>query len=189
MDRSRDPKVADNLLERKNILIAQIMAAFRDIVYIGTSPIDNNASTGQTAYSSMALQTVMSQIIHSAEDLLSLTRQIRELWVIGPLKPPAAHIGGSSSEAAMAQDAQSVIAMLDALRHHQRQSLVREGNGFTYVQGDIDGPGEIPKRSLANQSQVPGDEGTPGGVGGSVVSTPAAAGPASSEPGLQQQQS
>lgn len=130
-----------------------------------------------------------SSQIHSAEDLLSLTRQIRELWVIGPLKPPAAHIGGSSSEAAMAQDAQSVIAMLDALRHHQRQSLVREGNGFTYVQGDIDGPGEIPKRSLANQSQVPGDEGTPGGVGGSVVSTPAAAGPASSEPGLQQQQS
>ncbi|KAL1838173.1 hypothetical protein VTJ49DRAFT_2975 [Mycothermus thermophilus] len=189
MDRSRDAKMADNLLERKNILIAQIMAAFRDLINLGAAPVDNNVSTGQTAYSSMALETTMSEMIKSTEDLLSLTRQIRELWVIGTLRPPAAHDGGSGSDT-MVQDAQSVLSMLGALIYHQRQSLVRSGEQegvFTYVQGDIEGPTQLSPRSRPNQPALPEDAGTPAGLAGAgLVSTPGV-GPVGSEAGSQQQ--
>ncbi|KAL2270622.1 hypothetical protein VTJ83DRAFT_2806 [Remersonia thermophila] len=172
MDRSRDAKMADNLLERKNILIAQIMAAFRDLINLGAQPVDNNVSTGQTAYSSMALETTMSEMIKSTEDLLSLTRQIRELWVIGTLRPPAAHDGGSGSDN-MVQNAQSVLTMIGALINHQRQSLVsrrdQEDGVFTYVQGDIEGPAQLPPQSRPNQAAIPEDAGTPAGLAGAAL--------------------
>ncbi|KAJ4290014.1 hypothetical protein N0V88_006815 [Collariella sp. IMI 366227] len=84
----RDPTSANNLLERKNILIAQVMTAFRDLVNTAAAPVDSTASTGQAAYSSLAIETGMTGIIKSTEDLLTLTRQLRELWIVGPLKAP-----------------------------------------------------------------------------------------------------
>lgn len=47
----------------KNIHVAGIMSSFRDLVNHGAAPADNTASTGQTAYSSMALETMMSEIV------------------------------------------------------------------------------------------------------------------------------
>lgn len=46
-----------------NILIAEIMTAFRDLVNHAAAPVDNTASTGQTGYSSMALEIMMSGIV------------------------------------------------------------------------------------------------------------------------------
>src|SRR5262245_4332246 len=48
-----------------NILIAEIMTAFRDLVNHAAAPVDNTASTGQTGYSSMALEIMMSGIVHT----------------------------------------------------------------------------------------------------------------------------
>ncbi|KAK4150461.1 hypothetical protein C8A00DRAFT_36926 [Chaetomidium leptoderma] len=147
----RDPKSADNLQERKNILIADIMTSFRDLINHAAAPVDNTASTGQTAYSSMALETMMSGVIKSTEDLLTLTRKIRELWVVGPLKAPAG--GGAHADAraraeqAMRQDADHVFAMLDGLRDVQRQRMLRQaadaGGGFAYERGAVDGPAPL----------------------------------------------
>jgi hypothetical protein len=46
-----------------NILIAEIMTAFRDLVNHAAAPVDNTASAGQTGYSSMALEIMMSGIV------------------------------------------------------------------------------------------------------------------------------
>ncbi|KAH6635809.1 major facilitator superfamily domain-containing protein [Chaetomium tenue] len=139
-----DEKLPINISEppkqRKNILIAEIMTSFRDLVNHAAAPVDSTASTGQTAYSSLAMGTKMSSIIKSTEDLLSLTRKIRELWLIGALKPPGAQ--DAAAEQAMQQDAEQVFAMLNALRDRQRQGMLQQaaGGGFAYEQGAVDGP-------------------------------------------------
>ncbi|KAK4118571.1 hypothetical protein N657DRAFT_651124 [Parathielavia appendiculata] len=115
------------------------MAAFRDLINTAAAPVDNTASTGQAAYRSMALQTIISGIVKSTEDLLSLTRKIRELWVVGPLKAPGAQ--DAEAEQAMQQDAEHVFAMLNAIRDSQRQRMLQQaveaGGGFTYERADL----------------------------------------------------
>ncbi|KAK3295182.1 uncharacterized protein B0H64DRAFT_441607 [Chaetomium fimeti] len=161
----RDANAADNLQERKNILIAEIMTSFRDLVNHAAAPVDSTASTGQTAYSSMAMGTKMSSIIKSTEDLLSLTRKIRELWVIGALKPPGAH--DAEAEQGMRQDAEQVLTMLNTLRDRQRQAMLQHaaavGGGFTYEQGDIDGPAP-PLQPQIQSQQVTGVAAEGGGA-------------------------
>ncbi|KAG7291278.1 hypothetical protein NEMBOFW57_001290 [Staphylotrichum longicolle] len=164
----RDKNSADNLQERMNILIAEIMTAFRDLVNHAAAPVDNTASTGQTGYSSMALEIMMSGIIKSTEDLLSLTRKIRELWLIGPLKAPGAH--DAEVDQAIWQDAAQVFAMFNGLRDDQRQRMVQlaaqAGGGFTYERGEIDGP----PPPLQPHPQLPLNETTGlGSDGGSSV--------------------
>ncbi|KAK4097631.1 hypothetical protein N658DRAFT_500240 [Parathielavia hyrcaniae] len=114
------------------------MASFRDLINTAAAPVDNTASTGQAAYRSMALQTMMSGVVKSTEDLLSLTRKMRELWVVGPLKAPGAQ--DAEAEQAMQQDADQVFAMLNAIRDSQRQRLMQQaveaGGGFTYERAD-----------------------------------------------------
>ncbi|AEO68655.1 b467b1b6-d36a-49a4-a4eb-34024350c8a5 [Thermothielavioides terrestris] len=119
----RDPTVVEDLLERKNVLVAEIMTAYRDLVKHATAQVDSSASTGQAAYSSMALGIMMSQIIKSTEDLLALTRRIRELWVVGPLKAPGAH--DAEAEQRMRADAEHVFAMLNAMRDAERRGMVQ----------------------------------------------------------------
>ncbi|KAK4108085.1 hypothetical protein N656DRAFT_740661, partial [Canariomyces notabilis] len=115
--------------ERKNILIAEIMTAFRDLVTHAAAKVDSTASTGQAAYSSMALEFTMSSLIKSTEDLLSLTRRLRELWVVGPLRAPGE--GDEQAEATMRHDADTVLAMLNALRDGERQRLLAQAAGDT----------------------------------------------------------
>ncbi|KAK4233840.1 hypothetical protein C8A03DRAFT_38417 [Achaetomium macrosporum] len=140
----RDPNPMENLQERKNILTAEIVAAFRDLVNHGAAMVDNSASTGQAAYNSMALEILMSQIIKSTEDLLTLTRRLRELWIVGPLQAPGAH--DAEAEQGMQRDAEQVFAMLNALRDRERQRMVQAmhergaGVGFIYEKAG----GEMP---------------------------------------------
>ncbi|GAB1319877.1 Mediator of RNA polymerase II transcription subunit 22 [Madurella fahalii] len=122
-------RLTDRLQERKNILIATIMTAFRDLINHAAAKVDSTASTGQAAYSSMALEIIMSSLVKSTEDLLSLTRQLRELWVVGPLRGPGE--GDEQAEAGMRRDAEGVFAMLNALRDGERQRLVAQTAGET----------------------------------------------------------
>ncbi|KAL2134414.1 hypothetical protein VTI74DRAFT_253 [Chaetomium olivicolor] len=173
----RDPNSATNLLERKNILIAQVMTAFRDLVNNAAAPVDSTASTGQAAYSSLAIETGMTSIVKSTEDLLTLTRQLRELWIVGPLKAPD---GAQDAEAeqCMRQDAAQVFAILNALRDAQRAEMVGRANeaasgGFTYQKGEVDGASALSQTVPAAQEVLQGPS-----SGAGVQLQAAAAGPA-----------
>ncbi|KAK3897463.1 hypothetical protein C8A05DRAFT_38983 [Staphylotrichum tortipilum] len=137
-----DKSSGENLLDRKNILVAQLITAFRDLEKLATDPVDSTATIGQTAYISMATETLMSVLIKSTEDLASLTRQIRELWIVGPLRNPGSR--DTEADQAVRDDAGQVLAMLNSLRDKQRQRMalqaVQAGAGFTYERGDVDGP-------------------------------------------------
>ena len=63
----------------------------------------------------------------STEDLLALTRRLRELWVVGPLKKPG---DGGEAEVlgAMKQDAASIFELLNKMRAEERQSVARRSS-------------------------------------------------------------
>ncbi|KAK3681763.1 hypothetical protein B0T22DRAFT_472792 [Podospora appendiculata] len=138
----REQNLSENLLDRENKLIADILSAFRSLVLLGTENVDNIASTGQAGYNSMAIEITMNGLIKSTEDLLELTRQLRELWVVGPLKKP----GEGDEEAAqgMRQDATVIFDLLNRMRAEARQRLAQQAQGaMVYVSGPTDG---IPAR-------------------------------------------
>jgi hypothetical protein len=97
--------------------------------------------------------------VKSTEDLLSLTRKIRKLWVIGPLKAPGAH--DAQAEQEMQQDAEHVFAMLNAIRDAQRQKMLQQG-GLTYERGEIEATGSS---ASGNAGQGPSESQTPAAVG------------------------
>ncbi|KAK4243878.1 hypothetical protein C7999DRAFT_44394 [Corynascus novoguineensis] len=127
----RDASSATNLLERKNILIADILTSVRDYFNLALAPVDDTASAGQTAERSLAMETKLSAVIKSTEDLVSLSRRIRELWIIGALKPVTGEVDHN-----MDLDSEQVFSLLNTLRDRQRQNMLQHaaaaGGGFTY---------------------------------------------------------
>lgn len=65
--------------------------------------------------------------IKSVENLLSLTRRIRELWIVGPLRKPGE---GDRTEETIESEVQQVVGILNQLRANKRQRLVSEGGGY-----------------------------------------------------------
>ncbi|EGS20325.1 uncharacterized protein CTHT_0021510 [Thermochaetoides thermophila DSM 1495] len=133
----RDQGASDNLLERKNILIASIMTSYRDLITHATSPITSaTASPGHAGYSSMALSTAIHAAVKYTEDLLSLTRTLRELWVVGPLTGPGEK--DAQAEEGMAKDAEVVWDVLNEMRDRERERMMAAlMEGDTRVRGAV----------------------------------------------------
>ncbi|KAK3368349.1 hypothetical protein B0H63DRAFT_488322 [Podospora didyma] len=138
----RDQNASEDLMERRGRIIADILSTFGQLVRQGTEKVDSTVTIGQTGYSSMALDILMNTLIKLIEDLLGLTRQLRELWIAGPLRLPGA--GDDEAESALQQDAATVFSILATLRNQSRQraaEATRESHGYvTYVSGPVDGP-------------------------------------------------
>jgi len=156
--------------DMENKLIADTLSGFRDLILHSAEKVDNIASTGQAGYNSMAVEIMMHGLVcvnvllahssfrdriltcscyqvKSTEDLLALTRRLRELWVVGPLKKPG---DGGEAEVldGMKQDAASIFELLNRMRAEERQKVARESNGcMTYVSDAIEG---IPARAPDN---------------------------------------
>ncbi|KAH8902515.1 hypothetical protein BR93DRAFT_972581 [Coniochaeta sp. PMI_546] len=118
---------AQSLRDREERLIAEILANFRNLVMLATEPIGSSASAGQAAYSSMAMEIETKGLIKSAEDLLQLTRLLRELWIIGPLRKPGE--GEREAEVTIEDEVRGVVGILGQMREKSRQDLVGQGIG------------------------------------------------------------
>jgi hypothetical protein len=77
--------------------------------------------------------------IKLVEDLLQITRQIRELWIVGPLKEAG---DGEAKAEDMDQTVGNTLELLNTLRAQARQNLVHETGGvLEYISGPI-GPAQ-----------------------------------------------
>ncbi|KAK3936523.1 hypothetical protein QBC46DRAFT_394912 [Diplogelasinospora grovesii] len=167
---------ATNLLDRENKIIADILSGFRGLMMHAAEKVDNTASAGQAAYNSMAIEIHMNGLIKSTEDLLQLTRQLRELWVVGPLKRPRE--GDTEAEESMRKDISAVSSLLGRLRNESRQKMVQESNGtMTYISGPIQGPPPPPITTAATAQATQGQQ-QQQPVQGAATGTPAAGGSA-----------
>ncbi|KAK2604081.1 hypothetical protein N8I77_007040 [Diaporthe amygdali] len=137
MDRNQ-PAAAASLLDQEGKIIAEILRSYRDLVNFATEPITNKTSTGQASYNSMAMDLETQNLIKSVENLLSLTRRIRELWIVGPLRKPGE---GDRTEETINSEVKKVVGILNQLRSNKRQQLVSEGGGYGQFEvGDLAQP-------------------------------------------------
>ncbi|KAK3341029.1 hypothetical protein B0H65DRAFT_399862, partial [Neurospora tetraspora] len=77
----RDQNTTEDLFDLENRLTASLLRTFQSLLHHGASRVDNTASVGQAAYNAMATDILMNAQVKSVEELLSLTRKMRELWV------------------------------------------------------------------------------------------------------------
>ncbi|KAK4166609.1 hypothetical protein QBC43DRAFT_313003 [Cladorrhinum sp. PSN259] len=141
---NRDQDISNNLLEQKRKIISDIMTYFRDITHFATARVDSTASVGQAAASSMALETTLNGVIKSTEDLLTLTRALRELWAIGPLAAPEGE-GDVGVTKQIEEDSSAVFEILERMRGEKRMGLLRElgeeGDGTGRIRYAVDNDG------------------------------------------------
>lgn len=157
-------------VERKNKLMAELMTYYRDMIHTATQQIPANASNSSAAINSLAMETAMTGFvclqylalapqnhvltvkqIRATEDLLSLTHEIRELWIIGPLTKPGD--GDEEARRNMKQEAEETFNLVNALRNEQRLAQIgaAEQSPMRYHVKNLEGH---PGRTQAGQ--VPG---------------------------------
>lgn len=92
---------------------------------------------------------------------MSLTRQLRELWVVGPLKKPGE--GDDEAQQGIKQDAETFFSTLNAQRNAERLGKAQASGGcMTYRQGPLEGS--------PNQARVA--DGAASGAGSSLAVPP-----------------
>lgn len=97
--------------------------------------------------------------IKAVENLLSLTRRIRELWIVGPLRKPGE---GDSTEETIESEVQQVVGILNQLRANKRQQLVSEGGGYGQFEvGDLAPPPQPNLPVAAGTTAAPTNGTTP----------------------------
>ncbi|CAN8096794.1 unnamed protein product [Discula destructiva] len=131
MDRNQQASAATSLMFREGETIAEILQAYHALVLIATDRITNKASIGHAAHNSMAMQLETQRLIKGVENLLALTRRIRELWVVGPLRELE---GGRELEQAIATEVQSVTGTINQMRSTTRQQYLGAGSHGQYVE-------------------------------------------------------
>lgn len=72
----------------------------------------------------------------TTEDLLILTRRLRELWVVGPLRP--AGEGDDAARESVRQDAEAVFAVMNRVRAEGRR-VEGPGGVMEYRVGGLQG--------------------------------------------------
>lgn len=97
--------------------------------------------------------------IKSVENLLSLTRRIRELWIVGPLRKPGE---GDRTEETIESEVQKVVGILNQLRANKRQQLVSEGGGYGQFEvGDMAPPPQPNLPGITGSTVAPTNGTTP----------------------------
>ncbi|KAH8898243.1 hypothetical protein GQ53DRAFT_759513 [Thozetella sp. PMI_491] len=139
MDRDQQAAAAVNLLDREQRIIADILSHFRNMVFHATEKVDNAASTGQASYHSFAMELMTQSLTQSTEDLLQLTRQLRELWVVGPLQLP--DDGDNEAEKNIDKEVMDILSKLNTMREGARRQMMQEAGGHgTYVAAPLNPP-------------------------------------------------
>ncbi|RYP31575.1 hypothetical protein DL767_005684 [Monosporascus sp. MG133] len=86
-----DDKEADgeNLLDRHNRTVAQILTRFRNVIGAATEPLPREGAVLEhAALNRFTMQTEMAALITEIQNLLALNREIKALWIRGPLRKP-----------------------------------------------------------------------------------------------------
>ncbi|RYP73357.1 hypothetical protein DL769_004230 [Monosporascus sp. CRB-8-3] len=91
-----DDREADDedLLDRHNRTVAQILTRFRNVIGAATEPLPREGAVLEhAALNRFTMQTEMAALITEVQNLLALNREIKALWIRGPLRKPGENDG------------------------------------------------------------------------------------------------
>jgi len=117
MDASQ--RTSDALLDREQSLIDALLVRFKNIVEL--APLPNGVVTKEVAAAqAFQMEVETAALIRAAEDLLRLTRELKEMWLFGPLRG----LGEGEEEGGMEDDAKKVGEMVEALLKRQAERKI-----------------------------------------------------------------
>lgn len=133
---NEDAASQTNLLDREARYVADVLRDIRSLVIASTSRPRNSTTTGDAAANGQRIEMLVGQMVSKLENLLSLSHQIRQLLVIGPLRKPGE--GDAQAEANIKQHVQVLTTAMSGLIESSRQELL--GPYGTYQQTVTGGP-------------------------------------------------
>ncbi|TLD15672.1 uncharacterized protein PgNI_02042 [Pyricularia grisea] len=126
MDRGQN----SSLMDRHQAAITDITKHFGELVIGLSSPITaEDADTATSAQQAMRMQLESKSLIAAIENLLTLTRQVRELWLVGPLLKPGE--GERAADDRIDNQVEAITKILNELRERVRNGQV--GPHGTYI--------------------------------------------------------
>ncbi|KAI1413645.1 hypothetical protein F5Y13DRAFT_160790 [Hypoxylon sp. FL1857] len=113
-----------NLLDRQNRIVAQILTRFRNMVMAATEPILKTGNILEhAALNRLVMETETAGLITQVEALLALNREIKALWIRGPLRQPGED---GRREAELDEQALSVARLYDQALAMRDEAIRRE---------------------------------------------------------------
>ncbi|CAK7268327.1 hypothetical protein SEPCBS119000_003004 [Sporothrix epigloea] len=108
-----------DLLDHESQLIAQYMQHASALVMAATSRVSNRSSTGEAAANRLRIESEVAGLVRTAKNLCTLTRRIRELWIVGPLR--ASGEGDVEAELRIREVMEPLAMQLEAMQGARRQ--------------------------------------------------------------------
>ncbi|EHL01412.1 putative Mediator of RNA polymerase II transcription subunit 22 [Glarea lozoyensis 74030] len=110
-------------LNREGKYTADMLTRFRNLVMLANSQksADDNGSKASrevAASEALAMEVETRALVRAAEDLLQLTREMKELWLFGPLR----EIGEGEGEGKMDEDSVKVGEMVEQILRKDAES-------------------------------------------------------------------
>ncbi|KIH90542.1 hypothetical protein SPBR_01055 [Sporothrix brasiliensis 5110] len=136
-----------DLLDRESQLIAQYMQHASALVMAATSRVSNRSTIGEAAANRLRIDAEVAGLLRTAENLCTLTRRIRELWIVGALRASGA--GDAEAESKIRSDVAPLLAQLESMQQATRtRDLGRYGTYQTTATG-----GPVPQPTQPTQAQ------------------------------------
>ncbi|KUJ07084.1 uncharacterized protein LY89DRAFT_691891 [Mollisia scopiformis] len=104
-------QTTSGLIDRENATIAELLTRFLNLVKLAASPVEEGATKEVAAAQAFEMECESSALVRASEDLLQLTRELKELWLFGPLRG----IKEGEGEGKMDEDSIKVGEMVEAL--------------------------------------------------------------------------
>ena len=121
---------AESLIDREERAVAALLTRFKNLISLAAAPTEDGATKEVAATqafqmeveSSALVQPTLLQLrcvdianddlqVRAAEDLLQLTRELKEMWLFGPLRG----IGEGEGVGRMHEDSKQVGALVEAI--------------------------------------------------------------------------
>ncbi|RQM06079.1 hypothetical protein DH86_00002396 [Scytalidium sp. 3C] len=97
--------------DREERAIAALVTRFKSIISLAAEPPEDGATLEVAGAQSFQMEVETNAMIQAVEDLLQLTRELKEMWLFGALR----EIGEGEGEDAMDADSKKVGEMVEEL--------------------------------------------------------------------------
>ncbi|KAI5294864.1 hypothetical protein KEM52_003003 [Ascosphaera acerosa] len=100
---------AQYLHSRVNAIVSQLLRRFENVM--ATATVENTSYTA-TAIEQYQIDVESTALVRAAEDILALTRTLKELWLFGKLETLDADAGDVARQRQLAEDVAAVAGVL-----------------------------------------------------------------------------
>ncbi|KAL3425010.1 hypothetical protein PVAG01_04291 [Phlyctema vagabunda] len=104
-------RTTTSLIDREERLVADLLTRFKNLVSLATAPVEAGATKEVAASQTQQMEVESAALVRAAENLLVLTRELKEMWLAGPLRG----LGEGEGEGTIDDDAKQVGQMVEKL--------------------------------------------------------------------------